>query len=90
MPTFCEDCDNVHAETRKQGPSRWVCVKFPRLEGLSPVAPKAWLDKEPYMRCVGINGGFCPMFSKRRDGQKELPVDGTGSKSSKPTHKELT
>lgn len=33
------------------------------------------------MRCVGINGGLCPMFTKRRDGQKELPVDSTGIKS---------
>jgi hypothetical protein len=73
-PTPCEDCDNVHAETRKQGPSRWVCVKFPRLEGLSPVAPTAWVDKEPYMRCAGINGGFCPMFVRRRDGQKDSGV----------------
>ena len=72
MPvTPSEDCDNVHAETRKQSPGRWVCVKFPRLEGLSPIAPTKWVDAEPYMRCVGINGGFCPCFVKRREGQKD-------------------
>lgn len=70
--TTCETCDHVHAETRKQSPSRWVCVKFPRLEGYSPVAPKYWVDAEPYMRCVGINGGLCPMYRERRDGQKEM------------------
>lgn len=69
--TPCEDCDNVHAETRKMSPGRWVCVKFPRLEGMNAVAPRKWVDTEPYMRCVGINGGFCPMFVRRRDGQKE-------------------
>jgi hypothetical protein len=69
--TPCEDCDNVHAETRKQSPSRWVCMKFPRLEGLNAIAPKQWVNAEPYMRCTGINGGFCPMFVKRREGQKD-------------------
>ncbi len=73
-PTACEDCDNVHAETRKQSPARWVCVRFPRLEGMNAVAPKYWVDAEPYMRCVGINGGHCPMFTPRRDGQKNLGV----------------
>lgn len=70
--TACEDCDNVHAETRKQSPSRWVCVKFPRIEGYSPVAPKTWVEVEPYMRCFGINGGVCPCFERRRDGQLEM------------------
>lgn len=70
--TACEDCDNVHPDTRKQSPARWVCMRFPRVEGLSAVAPKAWVDAEPYMRCVGINGGLCPVFQKRRDGQKEM------------------
>jgi hypothetical protein len=69
--TPCEDCDHVHAETRKQSPSRWVCVKFPRLEGLNAIAPKQWVYAEPYMRCAGINGGFCPLFVKRREGQKD-------------------
>lgn len=72
--TFCEDCDHVHADTRKQNPTRWLCTKFPRLEGFSPVAPRAWVDSEPFSRCVGINGGFCPLFSPRRNGQRELGV----------------
>lgn len=66
MITACEDCDHVHPDTRKQSPTRWVCMKFPRIEGFSPVAPKAWVDAEPYMRCVGINGGLCPVFAPRR------------------------
>lgn len=70
--TPCEDCDFVHESTRKQSPGRWVCVRFPRLEGLSPIAPTKWVDLEPYMRCVGINGGHCPLWVKRREGQQEF------------------
>jgi hypothetical protein len=68
MITACEDCDHVTSDTRKGHPSRWCCIKFPRIEGFSPVAPKAWVDADPYMRCVGINGGLCPLWTARRDG----------------------
>lgn len=69
--TPCQDCDNVHSDTRKLAPRQWVCIRFPRLPGLNSVAPTVWTDREPFMRCVGINGGFCPLFVKRRDGQKD-------------------
>lgn len=69
--TSCEDCDHVTADTRKGHPARWCCIKFPRIEGFSPVAPKVWVDAEPYMRCVGINGGLCSLWMPRREGQKE-------------------
>lgn len=73
MPTAtpCELCDNVHMETRKLSPSRWVCVKFPRVEGLSPIAPKKWVELEPFNRCAAINVGHCPLFVARREGQKD-------------------
>lgn len=64
--TPCEDCENVHLDTRKWSPDRWACVRFPRLPNLSPVAPKAGVGNPPYMRCVGINGGFCPLFQQRK------------------------
>jgi hypothetical protein len=48
-----------------------VCLKFPRIEGFSPVAPKAWVDAEPYMRCLGINGGLCPMFAPRKQPKEQ-------------------
>jgi hypothetical protein len=66
MTTFCEFCDNVVAESRKRLPSQWLCSRFPRLEGMGFVAPKAWADQEPYMRCNGINGGACPLWSELR------------------------
>jgi hypothetical protein len=71
MTTFCEDCDNVTSESRKRSPTQWTCVKFPRTEGMGFVAPRAWAEMEPYMRCNGINGGACPLYRKRRDGQAE-------------------
>lgn len=70
-PTLCETCDHVHAETRKRSPAQWLCSRFPRLEGMGFVAPKVWAEQEPYMRCVGINGGACCLWSPRRDGQKD-------------------
>jgi len=31
-PTFCEECANVEAGSRKGHPAKWLCVRFPRLE----------------------------------------------------------
>lgn len=76
-PTPCETCDNVHMETRKQSYQRWMCVKFQRLEGLSPVAPTQWMALEPYNRCVSINVGFCPLWTQRKNGQKDLALERT-------------
>ena len=73
-PTLCEHCDNVHPESRKRLPTQWLCVKFPRLEGMGFVAPYTWVEKEPFMRCSGINGGFCPMYTALRNGQRELKM----------------
>ncbi len=70
-PTPCEECDFVHMDTRKMMPHRWICVKFPRLSGLSAVAPTKWVEREPYNRCVNINLGYCPLWEKRRDGKQE-------------------
>jgi hypothetical protein len=64
--TFCEDCDNVEPNSRKRSPHAWVCLKFPRVEGNGFVAPKAWSDLDPFMRCTGINGGLCPEFVARK------------------------
>lgn len=70
-PTPCETCEHLHPATMNQHPGRWLCMKFPRLEGLSAVAPKTWVKLEPYMKCTGINGGFCCLWEKRREGKKD-------------------
>jgi hypothetical protein len=69
--TTCEGCDNVHAETRKMHPGKWLCIKFKRVPGGSFIAPHTWVEREPYMRCNGINGGLCPMFVPRREKSNE-------------------
>jgi len=76
MPTFCTECDNVHEESRKRVPSQWLCSKFPRLDGHGFVDPLKWSEMEPFMKCRDINGGACPVFTKRRDGQLELNTKG--------------
>ncbi len=65
--TYCEDCDNVVKATRKRSPASWLCSKFPRVEGGGFVAPKVWADQEPFMRCVHINGGDCPLYLTRSE-----------------------
>lgn len=67
--TPCEDCENVHMDTRKQHPGKWLCVRFPRLQNLNAVAPNQWVLHEPYNRCVNINLGFCPLHQPRRTGK---------------------
>lgn len=71
MTTTCEDCDNMHTDSRK-GPSyAAICVKFPRLYGTQNVARGLWDKDAPYMRCVNINGGMCPLFTERKDNENE-------------------
>jgi hypothetical protein len=70
-PTLCEECDWVHADSRKQHPGRWLCVQHRRIPGGSFVAPKGWVEHEPYLRCVNVNGGMCLLFEPRREGKKD-------------------
>lgn len=69
-PTPCEDCDYVHPMTREKDIYQWMCLKFPRISGLDPVAPKKRVVKEPYNRCQSINVGFCPVWEPRREAPK--------------------
>lgn len=74
-PTPCETCDFVHHDTRKKSPHYWLCVKFPRLENMNAIAPNTWVNHDPYNRCVNINLGYCPLWTARRDGQRELNIE---------------
>lgn len=66
MTTFCKDCDYVAEDTRKRHPSQWLCLKHKRLEGHGFVDPDYWAEHEPYLKCVNVNGGACPLFEPRR------------------------
>jgi hypothetical protein len=35
-PTYCDDCDNRLRANTSEPPWRWLCIKFPRLEGFGP------------------------------------------------------
>lgn len=71
-PTSCETCDHVSNATRSHSPYRWMCLKFPRVEGMDPVAPTLGVVLEPYNRCRNINLGHCPVWAPRRAGQLEI------------------
>ena len=64
--TPCEDCDNVHMDTRKWSYERWACTQFPILPNMNPVAPKTGLPEPPFNRCTKINGGYCPLWKPRK------------------------
>lgn len=74
-PTHCSDCDNVAADTRSKPVRFWQCVRFPNLAGCeNPYVDPDYIE-EPYNRCVRINRGHCPVWTRRRDGQTELPTN---------------
>lgn len=63
-PTWCEKCQHVEPASRKQHPGRWLCMAFKRLDGQGFIAENYWSMNEPFMRCVGINGGDCPLYAE--------------------------
>jgi hypothetical protein len=65
MTTYCEDCDNVHPDSRKKAPYYWTCIEFPNVEGGGFVLRGGRVN-EPYMYCKGINGGVCPVFTPKK------------------------
>lgn len=69
-PTFCTQCDNVVAETRKRHPSGWLCIRHKRLEGMGFVNPEYWSNDEPYLKCKDVNSGACPLFTPIREKQE--------------------
>lgn len=72
--TYCADCDHPQGQSRNYQRYRWICTLFPRLEGQGFVDPGVWDKDEPYMRCIDINGGKCPLFRRRIEGQKDMKI----------------
>jgi hypothetical protein len=66
----------VVTATRKMAPHKWMCLKFPRVEGLDPVAPTQRIVTDPYNRCCAVNLGHCPLWAPRREGQIEMRMSG--------------
>ncbi len=65
--TYCVDCDNL-SEIQSGHPRYWMCLKFPRLiEGFGHVTKNGWDKAPPYMFCININGGNCPLFEPKKE-----------------------
>lgn len=69
IKTSCADCDHVEPQSRKGYSSGWLCM---RQKNLIPNAITNELI--PFMRCAGINGGDCSLFSPRRTNQINIPL----------------
>ena len=67
---YCNDCEHLHGN-RSRHPRYWMCSKFPRREGFGFVTRNAWDKFDPYMYASDINGGACPLWTRKRT--KEEP-----------------
>lgn len=66
METYCRDCDNVCASTRKQEPWKWRCMMVPIHPGFGFVDPD-FSPNPPYEKCSRINlTGDCEWFTPLR------------------------
>lgn len=74
--TICEECEHSHPENKHRQPYSHMCMKFPRMEGFGFVTRTRWDKFDPWMYCVGINGGACPLFEERKGNDKRTSVSG--------------
>lgn len=75
--TFCEDCDHVETDSRKQATFRWLCLLHPNKRGVGFTTRDRWDKDSPYLSCARVNGGDCKLFEPARDGQINLPERNT-------------
>ena len=64
--TFCSDCAHKRQDSESQPPWYWYCNRHPRLEGFGFVT-RRWRPDPPFLKCVDLNGGACPLFEQRND-----------------------
>lgn len=63
-PVFCEDCDGVQEQTRKEPHYRWLCRSSPR-ETFNLYTHRGAVT-EPFYRCQAINtNGCCELWTPR-------------------------
>ena len=66
--TFCEFCDHVVENTRKKPGYLRLCVKHPNIwNGYGYVTKTEWDKREPYLRCIDVNGGACLLFEPEKE-----------------------
>ena len=67
MTVFCEDCDCIHPETRKEAPWRQRCIKAPIDATGFGFVSRAYAPSPPYALCRDKNEtGDCDDFIPRR------------------------
>lgn len=71
-PTYCSTCDNCLRVNPKDPPYRWLCQKFPRLDGFGWVTKDTWDDMPPYAYAKDINHGLCPLWVLKAPGQMRM------------------
>ena len=65
--TICTDCEHI-SELQSGHPRYWMCLKHPRKnDGFGNVTHTTWDKASPYMYCVDINGGECPLFEPKKE-----------------------
>jgi hypothetical protein len=69
-PTYCNTCDNVHGETRREAEYRWLCTRHKRLDGRGYTSPNA-RNEAPYLYCRDVNAGACPLWEPRREAKHD-------------------
>lgn len=70
--TLCKECNNLYVASKNDQPGRWMCIKHKRLPVFGFVTHEAWENFPPYLFCRDVNGGACPLFRPKRDGQMEM------------------
>lgn len=67
MSVYCDTCDFVHADTRKDAPWRWRCIKAPVAERGYRFVSQDYAPAPPYHKCDYVNpDGECSMWQPRR------------------------
>lgn len=66
--TYCDDCRNVDAPTRKQPWWNWRCLMAPKDVPIQFVVADPWLTTPPFEKCCDINSmGNCTLFEQRKE-----------------------
>ena len=65
--TVCENCK--HCDSSAKHSAYWLCMKHKRADGFGFVTTDKWDDKEPYLYCRHVNGGYCPLFEEAKNEQ---------------------
>lgn len=65
--TYCDDCCHMRKPAKSAPPWNWFCGRHPRLEGFGWVTKTEWDEAVPFLKCVNVNGGACPLFEQKPD-----------------------